>query len=139
MRAGGEVLVAAPAASALGDDDLLVGLLEIVHQLAGFGVEERGADGHLQRDRAAVLPGAVGAHAVLAALRFVLGVEAEMNQRVVALAGFHQNVAAASAIAARRAAAGHELLAPEGHAAIAAVAGFDANFCFVNEHEGQGR
>ena len=116
---------------------LLVGLLEIVDQLAGFGVVERGADGHLQRDGAAVLAGAVRSHAVLAALRFVLGVEAEMNQRVVALAGFHQDVAAASAVAARRAAARHELLAAEGHAAVAAVAGFDANFDFVDEHERQ--
>jgi hypothetical protein len=40
-----------------------------------------------------------------------------------------------AAIAARGPAAGHKLLAPEGHASVAAVAGLDANFCFINEHE----
>jgi hypothetical protein len=84
----------------------------------------------------AVEAGAVGAHAVLAALRLVLRVIAEMDQRVVALRDFHDDVAATAAVAARRAAAGHKLLAPEGHAAIAAVAGLDANFCFIDEHAG---
>jgi len=71
---------------------------------------------------------------VLAALRLVLGVIAKMNERVVALARLHQHVAATAAVAARGPAAGHELLAAEGHAAVAAVAGFDANFGFVNKH-----
>ena len=57
------------------------------------------------------------------ALGFVFGIEAEVHQRVVALAGFHDDIAAAAAVAAGRAAARHELLAPEGHAAVAAVAG----------------
>jgi hypothetical protein len=48
VGAGGEVLVAAPAAPALGDDDALVGLLEVVDQLAGLLVVERCADGNLQ-------------------------------------------------------------------------------------------
>ena len=86
VGAGGEVLVAAAAAAAFGDDEALVGLLEVVHQLAGFLVVERGADGNLQDDRVAVQAGAVGAHAVLAALRLVLRVVAEVDQRVVALA-----------------------------------------------------
>ena len=37
-------------------------------------------------------------------------------------------------VAAGRTAAGNELFAPEGHAAIAAVASFDANSGFINEH-----
>jgi hypothetical protein len=48
VGAGGKVLVAAPAASALGDDDLLVGLLEVVDQLAGLLVVKRCADRDLQ-------------------------------------------------------------------------------------------
>ena len=134
MGAGGEVLVAAAAASALGDDQALVGLLEVVHQLAGFLVVKRGADRHLQHDRMAVLAGAVGTHAVLAALRLVLGVEAEVDERVVALRRLHDDVAAAAAVAAGGAAAGHKLLAPEGHAAVAAVAGLYADFGFIDEH-----
>ena len=134
MRAGGEVLVAAPAAPALGDHNALVRLLEVVHQLARLGVVERRAHRHLQRDRPAIQPGAVRAHAVLAALRLVLRVVAEMNQRVVALARLHDDVAAAPAVAARGPPARHKLLAPEGHAAVAAVAGLHANFGFINEH-----
>jgi hypothetical protein len=57
-----------------------------------------------------------------------------VDQRVVALRADHDDVAAAAAVAARGAAAGNELLPPEGHAAVAAVAGLDANFCFIDEH-----
>jgi len=73
-------------------------------------------------------------HAVLAALALVLGVVSEVDEGVVALRGDHDHVAAAAAVAARWAAAGHELFAAEGHAAVAAVAGLDANSCFIDEH-----
>ena len=73
---------------------------------------------------------------MFAALRLVLGVVAEMNQRVVALARLHDDVAAASAVAARGAPARHKLLAPEGHAAVAAVAGLHADFGFIDKHRG---
>ena len=71
---------------------------------------------------------------MLAALRLVLGVVTEMDERIVALRGLHDHVAATAAVAARGSAAGNELLAAEGHAAVAAVAGFDANFGFIDEH-----
>src|SRR5579862_1842552 len=85
VRAGGKVLVAASATAAFGNDDLLIWVLEIVDELAGLLIVEAGADGDLEDDGAAVLPGAVGAHAVFAPLRLVLGIVAEVNQRVVAL------------------------------------------------------
>ena len=69
------------------------------------------------------------------ALRLVFGIEAEVHQRVVALAGLHDDVAALAAVAARGAAARDELLPAEGHAAVAAVAGFDPDFGFVDEHQ----
>jgi hypothetical protein len=71
---------------------------------------------------------------VFAALRLVFGVVAEVDEGVVALRADHNDVAAAAAIATGGTAAGYELLAPEGHAAVAAVAGLDANFCFIDEH-----
>ena len=71
---------------------------------------------------------------MLAALRFVLGVIPKMNQRVMPLARLHDHVAAAAAVAARGATARHELLAPEGHAAVAAVPGLHANFGFIDKH-----
>ncbi len=71
---------------------------------------------------------------MLAATSFVFGVEPEMNQRVMALARLHDDVAAMAAVAAGRAAAGDKFLAPEGHASIATVASFYSNFNFVQEH-----
>jgi hypothetical protein len=52
----------------------------------------------------------------------------------VALAGFHDDVAALATIAAGRASARDKLLAAEGHATVAPVAGFDSDFGFVDEH-----
>ena len=71
---------------------------------------------------------------MFATLALVFRVVAEMDQRVVALRTDHDDIAAMAAVAARGSAARNELFAPEGHAAVAAVAGLDANFCFINEH-----
>ena len=46
----------------------------------------------------------------------------------------HEDVAAVAAVAAGGAAAGDEFFAAEGHAAVAAVAGLDADSCFIDEH-----
>src|ERR1019366_7216326 len=133
MGAGGKVLVTAAAAPTFGNDHLLIGLLEVVYKLSGVHVIDRSAHRHLQSLGVAIKPGAVGPHAVLAALRLVLRVIAELDQRVVAIGGHHDYVAAAPAVAARGSAAGHKLLTPEGHAAVAAVACLHANFCFINK------
>ena len=58
-----------------------------------------------------------------------------MHQGVVALARFHDDVAALAAVAAGRPAARNELLPPKGQAAVAAVAGFYSNCRFIDEHE----
>ena len=71
---------------------------------------------------------------MLAALALVFGVVTEVDEGIVPLRGDHDDIAATSAVAARRTAAGDKLFAPEGHAAVAAVAGFDANSCFIDEH-----
>ena len=134
VGAGGEVLVAAASAAAFGDDDGLVGVGEVVDELAGVVVVEEGADGDLEGGVFAGLAGAVGAEAVAAALGFVLRVEAEVDEGVVAERGRHEDVAAVAAVAAGGAALGNEFFAAEGHAAVAAVAGLDADSCFVNEH-----
>ena len=134
MDGSGEVLVATSAASAFGDDDALVGLREVVDEFAGFLVVKSGADGDLEGDGFSIESGAVGAQAVLTALGLVLGVIAEMDEGVVALLGDHDDVAAASAVAAGGTTAGNKLFAAEGHTAIAAVAGFYFYFCFIDEH-----
>ena len=70
-----------------------------------------------------------------AALRFVFWVEAKMDERVVPLAGFHDDVAALAAIAARGPSTRNKLLPPKSKTAVAAVAGLYANCGFINEHE----
>ena len=134
MGAGGEVLVAASAASAAGDDDGVAGLGEVVDELAGLVVVEEGADGDVEGGVFAGGAGHVGAEAVAAAIGLVLGVETEVDEGVVAEGGGHEDVAAVAAVAAGGASAGDELFSTEGHAAIAAVAGFYADFCFIDEH-----
>ena len=103
-------------------------------QLAGLQIVERCAHRHSQRNGVAVEAGAVGTHAVLAALRLVLRVVAEVDEGVMALRADHDHVAASAAVAARGSAAGHELLPAEGHATVAAVAGLDANLSLIDEH-----
>jgi hypothetical protein len=50
------------------------------------------------------------------------------------LARLHKNVATTSTIPTTRPTPRHKLLTPEGHAAIAAIAGLHPNFCFINKH-----
>ncbi len=69
-----------------------------------------------------------------AALGLPLGVEAEVDEGVVAEGGGHEDVAAVAAVAAGGASAGNELFAAEGHAAIATVASFYTDFCFIDKH-----
>jgi hypothetical protein len=50
------------------------------------------------------------------------------------LAGDQSHVAAVASIAAAGTAAGYELLAPERKTAVAAVAGLDVDYNFINKH-----
>jgi len=69
-----------------------------------------------------------------AALSFVLGVEAELQQCIGVLAANHDDVAAAAAIATAGSAARDELLPAEGKATVTAVAGLYENSDFINKH-----
>jgi hypothetical protein len=80
------------------------------------------------------LAGAVRAHAVLTALRFVLRIEAEVYERIVALAGFHDHVSATSAVSAGWTTARNEFFSAEGDATIPSVARGYADTCFIDEH-----
>ena len=64
VGAGGEVLVAAAAASPTSNDNGLAGMGEVVDEFAGGVVVKESADGNLQRGGLAGLAGAVGAEAV---------------------------------------------------------------------------
>jgi hypothetical protein len=64
-------------------------------------------------------------------------VEAKLEQGIGVLATDHDDVAAASAVAAARAAPRDELLPAEGEATVAAVAGLYEDSDFIDEHESQ--
>ena len=61
---------------------------------------------------------------------------AEIDQGVEVLVGHQPDAAAVAAVAAVRAAERDELLAAEADAAVAAVAGDDLDFGFVDEFHG---
>src|SRR5438270_5988934 len=105
-----------------------------MYLLPGFFVVDDRAYRDFQNDIAAFAACFVGTFSVASALGLVFGIEAEVNQRVMAFAGFHDDVAAFSAISARRTATGDELFAAERKTAVSAVPGLHSNCGFINEH-----
>ena len=130
----GEMLIAAPAASSVDDQDALAGRGEIGERFSGLIVEDQRADRNLQDHFVAGVAGAVGAFAVAAAVGFEFAVVAVAQQSVVVGIGFEIDAAAVASIAAGGAAAGHEFFATKRDAAVAAATGFYVDFGFVDEH-----
>src|SRR5690606_32601174 len=88
---------------------------------------------HLQDHVLPARAGAVAAHAVMAALGAeMLGV-AVIDQRVQAIDAFDDDIAALAAVAAVRPAELDELLTPERHAAVAAVARLEVNLPLIQK------
>ena len=98
-----------------------------MQQFAGVGVVNDGSHRNRNIDGRPVAPRAVAAFAMPPALGRVFGIETEMQQRVVMLAGDQDDVAAAPAIAAAGTSAWDVLLAAKRQAAVAAVARFYAD------------
>src|ERR1019366_9136891 len=134
MDRRGEVLVAAPAFAALGHTESFARMGEIVDTLAGGFVVDYRAHGHLDFQRLALGAGALAAFAVAPALRLVFRVEAELEQRIGVLARHHDDVAAATAVAAARTAPRDILLPAESQATVAAVAGLHEYSYFIYKH-----
>src|SRR5882762_7960442 len=128
-----EMLVATAAAAPVRNDEPLAGNREVVQHLAGECVLNDGAYRHWNVNRSAVVTCALAALAVPAALRFMLGIEAEVQQSVVMNARYHDHIAAPAAVTAAGPTARHKLLAPECHAPVSAVAGLYGNDYFVDE------
>src|SRR5487761_1242419 len=131
---GGEVLIAATAATAAGQHDALVGTLKVVDQFAGGFVINDGAHRDFQNNVRTFAASTVGAFAVAAALRLMFRIEAKMDERVVALTGLKNHVPAVAAVTAGRATAWNELLPAKSHATIAAVAGFHPDPGLIDKH-----
>src|SRR5205823_1174556 len=88
---------------------------------ARLHVEDLRTRGHAHLRVRAFTARTVRAFAVAAALRVVLRVVAQVQERVERIVCDQPHVAAAPALAARRSAARHEFLAPKGRHAVAAV------------------
>src|SRR5579862_7836076 len=121
MGGSGEACVAAATPASLSHQEPLARCSEVVQLFARLGVVNDRADRCLQLDRLAFMAGAVAALAMTAALGFVLGIEAEMEQRILVRSRDQVNVAAASAVAAAGTAVRYVLLAAKGKTAVAAV------------------
>ncbi len=128
--------IAKTAIAALGHHRAFAHAGEIGQQGLVVLVEDLGADRDLEHHvgRGGARP--VLAHAVAAGLGLEVLLVAVVDQGVEAVDAFDHHVAAASAVAAVRPAELDEFLAPERHAAGAAVAGADEDFGLVEKFHG---
>src|SRR6185437_4072930 len=125
--------VAEPAIAAFGKHEFFAEAGEIVDQGFAILVEHLGADRYLEQDQLAIGAMAVLAHAVGALLGLEMLLVAVIDQRVQAVDRLDDDVAAAAAIAPARSTELDILLAPERHAAVAAVAGADIDLRLVEK------
>ena len=133
---GLEMRVAEAAIAALRQHDAVADLVEVGEQRLAVLLVDLRADRHLQHDVVAVRAMAVLAHAAAAALGLEVLLVAVVDQGVEAVDRLRDHVAALAAVAAVRAAELDELLAPERHAAVPAVAGADIDLGLVEEFHG---
>src|ERR1700677_719800 len=129
-----EARIAPSAAAAAGDDHALIWAGKIEYLLARRLVIYDRSNRNFQNYIFAFAAALVRAFAVTSTLGLVFGIEAEVHQRVVPLAGFHDHIAAVAPVASRWTAARNIFFAAKGHAAIAAVTRFDPYFCLIDEH-----
>src|SRR4051794_8888236 len=121
------------AIAAFGDHEFFAKRGEVVNQGFAILIENLRAHRYLEHDRLAIGAMAILAHAVGALLSLEMLLVTIIDQRVQSIDRFNDNVAAAAAIAAARSAELNVLLAPKCHAAVAAVAGADIDFCLVEK------
>ena len=96
------IAVAAAAVAAFCGDPALAGFGEVEKLFAGVRVDNDGADGNFEDQVIRVGAVAFGTFAVAAATGFEFAIVAVAEKRVVMRIGFHDDVAAISAIAAGR-------------------------------------
>ena len=107
---------------------------EIKELLARVGIVDDRADRNFQDHFIGRRAVAIGTFSVAAAAGFEFAIVTIAKQCVVVRVRFDVNIAAVSAIAARWATARDVLLPAKRDAAVAAVACFHHDFCFVSKH-----
>src|SRR5579864_2849817 len=138
MGGRSEVLVASSSTAPTRHQEPIAGLDEIVQHFAGFGIVDDGSNRNRKFNRFALPPAPVAALAMPASLGGVFRIKPEVKQSVVVLAGNQSDIAAASAVATARASSGYVLLPPEGQTTVSTIAGFYADFDFIDKHAGSG-
>ena len=136
-RRRGEVLVAPAAApAARGHERLARG--HVVHDRAAVRVAQQRAARHADVQALAHTAGAALALTVGTVAGHIFALVAKVHERGHVVVHFKDDVAAAPAVAAVRAAGGHIFLAVEGHCAVAAVARAHGDGHFINKWRSHG-
>ena len=125
--------VAEAAIAAARQDDFLADLGHVGNQRLAVVFQNLGADRDLEHGVLAAGAAPVLAHAMAAARGLEMLVVAKIDQGIEAIDAFDDDIAAAPAVTAVRAAEFDEFLAPERDAAGAAIAGADIDLGFVQE------
>src|ERR1700682_2917320 len=128
-----EPRIAETAIAAMRQHDALAEFGEIGKQRLAIFVVNLRADRHFEHHVGAVGAMAVLAHAAAAVLGREMLLVTIVDQRVEAVDRLRDHIAAVAAVAAVRPAVFDEFLAPERHAAVAAVAGANVDLGFVEE------
>jgi hypothetical protein len=130
------MLIPPAAASTARDHEFLANDREIVDRLSGVLVVDNRSYRDREFDMLGIAALFVAAFAMAAAIGLMLGIEAEVQQRVVVGRSNHVYIASATAVAAAGTATGHELFTAERENAVAAVAGLHKDSNFINKHRG---
>ena len=133
----GSVFKPITAAAALGHNNRGIAG-KIRHDQAGLGFFQHGAAGHADDQVVTVCAAHPLGAAILAVGRGVLALVAEVHQGGQVVVGHKDDVAAAPAVAAVRAASRDKLFAVEADRAIAALAGVQPDGCDINKITGTG-
>ncbi len=131
-----EMPVAASAFAAAGDDHAFFRRIEIGQEQLMIRVENQSAGRDVNDQIVAAESGHFFAHAGLAAFGLPMMPAGEIEQGILIRIGDENDAAAVAAVAAVGAALGDVFLAPEGDASVPAVAGFNLNDGFIDEHIG---
>lgn len=122
------------AVAAAGRDEPLARLRHIGQRKAGRRVTNDGAGRYTDHQILSILTKAFARHAITTASGGVFFTVAEIHQRGQVRVGLKNHITPAPAIAAVRPTGRYIFFPPEGHAAIAACAGFDLNLCRIYKH-----
>src|SRR5580704_5580724 len=128
-----ETRIAETAIAAMRQHDALAEFGEIGEQRLAILLVDLRAGRYFEHQVGAIGAMAVLAHAAAAVLRHEMLLIAVVDQRVETVDRLRDHVAAAATVAAVRSAIFDEFLAPERHAAVAAVAGANVDLGFVEE------